>query len=105
MGRLNDVKCGGLDLVESTIHKSTIHTILDEADTKPFRIKYYRENRDPDFDSKMHNVLLVYKQLSMQFNEDGSLIPWEEDGIIIHVLSNDEKPGIQAIATTIAVLN
>ena len=84
----------------STIHKSTIHTILDEADIKPFRIKYYCENRDPDFDSKMHNVLLVYKQLSMQFDEDGNLIPWEEDGTIIHVLSYDEKPGIQAIATT-----
>ena len=84
----------------STIHKSTIHAILDEADIKPFRIKYYCENRDPDFDSKMHNVLLVYKQLSMQFDEDGNLIPWEEDGTTIHVLSYDEKPGIQAIATT-----
>lgn len=83
----------------STIHKSTIHTILDEADIKPFRIKYYCENRDPDFDSKMHNVLLVYKQLSMRFDEDGNLIPWEEDGTTIHVLSYDEKPGIQAIAT------
>ena len=84
----------------STIHKSTIHTILDEADIKPFRIKYYCENRNPDFDSKMHNVLLVYKQLSMRFDEDGNLIPWEEDGTTIHVLSYDEKPGIQAIATT-----
>ena len=84
----------------STIHKSTIHTILDEADIKPFRIKYYCENRDPDFDSKMHNVLLVYKQLSMQFDEDGHLIPWAEDKEFVHVLSYDEKPGIQAIATT-----
>ena len=48
----------------------------------------------------MHNVLLVYKQLSMQFNENGQFIPWEEDDEIIHVLSYDEKPGIQAIATT-----
>ena len=84
----------------STIHKSTVHSILDEAEIKPFRIKYYCENRDPDFDSKMHNVLLVYKQLSMQFDEDGHLIPWEEDKEIVHVLSFDEKPGIQAIATT-----
>ena len=84
----------------STIHKSTVHSILDEAEIKPFRIKYYCENRDPDFDSKMHNVLLVYKQLSMQFDENGQFIPWEEDKQIIHVLSYDEKPGIQAIATT-----
>ena len=84
----------------STIHKSTVHSILDEAEIKPFRIKYYCENRDPDFDSKMHNVLLVYKQLSMQFDENGEFIPWEEDKQVIHVLSYDEKPGIQAIATT-----
>ena len=84
----------------STIHKSTIHTILDEAEIKPFRIKYYCENRDPDFDNKMHNVLLVYKQLSLQFDDEGNLLPWEDDEEVVHVLSYDEKPGIQAIATT-----
>lgn len=84
----------------STIHKSTVHTILDEAEIKPFRIKYYCENRDPDFDSKMHNVLLVYKQLSMQFDEDGKFIGIGEEGDSLHVVSYDEKPGIQAIATT-----
>lgn len=84
----------------STIHKSTVHTILDEAEIKPFRIKYYCENRDPDFDNKMHNVLLVYKQLSLQFDENRQLLPWEEDEEVVHVLSYDEKPGIQAIATT-----
>lgn len=84
----------------STIHKSTVHSILDEAEIKPFRIRYYCENRDPDFDSKMHNVLLVYKQLSIQFDKNGHLIPWEEGQEVVHVLSYDEKPGIQAIATT-----
>ena len=83
----------------STISRSMVHSILDEAEIKPFRIKYYCENRDPDFDGKMHNVLLVYKQLSMQFDEDGNLVPWP-DGEVTHVLSYDEKPGIQAIATT-----
>ena len=82
----------------STIHKSTVYTILSEADIKPHKITYYCENRDPDFDSKMHNVLLVYKQLQMQFDESGNLIPFE--GMPVHVLSYDEKPGLQAIATT-----
>lgn len=82
----------------STIHKSTVNTILDEADINPHKITYYCENRDPDFDSKMHNVLLVYKQLEMQFDESGKLIISEDTPI--HVLSYDEKPGIQAIATT-----
>ena len=84
----------------STIHKSTVHKILDDAEIKPFRTRYYCEKRDPDFDSKMHNVLLVYKQLSFQFDENGQLLPWKEDEEIVHVLSYDEKPGIQAIATT-----
>lgn len=82
----------------STIHKSTVNTILNEADIKPHKITYYCENRDPDFDSKMHNVLLVYKQLEMQFDESGKLIV--SDATPVHVLSYDEKPGIQAIATT-----
>ena len=94
----NAEKAGFIRL--STIHKSTVHTILDDAEIKPFRIRYYCENRDPDFDDKMHNVLLVYKQLSMQFDEDGNFIPWGDDKETVHVLSYDEKPGIQAIATT-----
>lgn len=84
----------------STIHKSTVHVILDEADIKPHKITYYCENRDPEFDQKMHNVLLVYKQLSLQFDEEGNFIPFEEDNQLVHVLSYDEKPGLQAIATT-----
>ena len=78
----------------------TKHIILEEADIKPNKITYYCENRDPDFDQKMHNVLLVYKQLSLQFDEKGQLIPFKEDEQVVHVLSYDEKPGIQAIANT-----
>ena len=84
----------------STISQSKVRTILEEAAIKPSKIKYYCENRDPDFDQKMHNVLLVYKQLSLQFDENGQLLPFAEDGQVVHVLSYDEKPGIQAIANT-----
>ena len=48
----------------------------------------------------MHNVLLVYKQLSLQFDENGQLLPFGSEEPAVHVLSYDEKPGIQAIATT-----
>ena len=84
----------------STVHKSTVHRILDEAEVRPFRIRHYRERRDPEFDEKMHNVLLVYKQLSMQFDGDGNLVPQDGGDDVVHVLSHDEKPGIQAVATT-----
>ena len=84
----------------STVSQSKARTILEEADIKPNKITYYCENRDPDFDQKMHNVLLVYKQLSLQFDERGQLLPFAEDGQVVHVLSYDEKPGIQAIANT-----
>lgn len=83
----------------STIHKTTVNTILDEADIKPHKITYYCENREPDFDAKMHNVLLVYKQLSLQFDANGNLLPFD-DGQVVHILPYDEKPGLQAIATT-----
>ena len=84
----------------STVSQSKVRTILEEADIKPNKITYYCENRDPDFDQKMHNVLLVYKQLSLQFDETGQLLPLDEDGQVVHVLSYDEKPGIQATANT-----
>lgn len=84
----------------STISQSKVRTILEEADIKPNKITYYCENRDPDFDQKMHNVLLVYKQLSLQFDESGKLLPFDDDNQIVHVLSYDEKPGIQATANT-----
>ena len=48
----------------------------------------------------MHNVLLVYKQISLQFDENGELLPFKDDEQLVHVISYDEKPGIQAIATT-----
>lgn len=82
----------------TTISESSVFNILAKSNIKPFRLQYYCQRRDPDFDSKMHNVLLVYKQVSLQFDEEGKLIPFE--GQTTHVLSYDEKPGIQAIATT-----
>lgn len=82
----------------STISESGVYQILNKSNIKPFRIQYYCERRDPDFEAKMHNVLLVYKQLSLQFDEEGNLLPIE--GQTTHVLSYDEKPGIQAVSTT-----
>lgn len=84
----------------STISESGVFNILNKSNIKPFRIRYYCERRDPEFDTKMHNVLLVYKQLSLQFDENGELLPFENDNVT-HVLSYDEKPGIQAIANKV----
>lgn len=83
----------------TTITKPMVQKILSRNDIKPFKIKYYCEKRDPDFEQKMHDVLLVYKQVSMQFDEDGNIII-PEDEPMVHTISCDEKPGIQAIATT-----
>ena len=63
------------------------------------KIKYYCEKRDPDFEAKMHDVLVVYKQVSLQFDEEGKVII-PEDAPMIHTVSCDEKPGIQAISMT-----
>lgn len=88
----------------STITKTSIKNILDAAQIKPFRIQYYCENRDSDFDSKMHQILVVYKQIELLFDENGELlIPAGEQDV--HTVSYDEKPGIQAIATTSPDLN
>ena len=82
----------------ATVAETTLRKILSNARIKPFQVSYYCERRDPEFDAKMHDVLVIYKQIEMQFDKDGKLIPFENDAV--HTLSYDEKPGIQAIATT-----
>lgn len=82
----------------STISKSSVQKILEEAEIKPHRIRYYCEKRDPEFEAKMNDVLVVYKQVEMQFDEQGNLLPFED--VKINTISYDEKPGIQAIANT-----
>ena len=80
-----------------TVTKPWLQKYLKKMDIKPFKIKYYLERKDPDFDNKMHDVLLVYKQVEMQFDQNGNItIP--DDGHMTHTLSYDEKPGIQAVA-------
>ena len=83
----------------SSVTKPYIQKALKEQDIKPFKIKYYCEKRDPDFESKMHEVLPVYKQIEMKFDENGTLIVPDDYKLTITV-SYDEKPGIQAISNT-----
>lgn len=82
----------------ATVTETTLRKILANAKIRPFKVSYYCERRDPDFDSKMHDVLVIYKQLSLQFDEEGNLKPFE--GQSVHTLSYDEKPGRQALDTT-----
>jgi len=76
--------------------KATVHRILAEQPLHPEKIKYYLERRDPDFEVKMREVLIVYQDVAMQ-NE--KRINGESTSHIITV-SVDEKPGLQAIANT-----
>jgi transposase len=73
---------------------STISHLLSDQDIKPHKIKYYLERRDPDFDEKMAQVLIVYQQVEWCLEENSP----ETRPIV--VVSYDEKPGIQAISNT-----
>ena len=74
--------------------KATVHRILAEQPLHPEKVKYYLERRDPDFESKMRQVLLVYREVALR-NESPS-----EGGSApaMITVSVDEKPGVQAIA-------
>ena len=57
---------------------------------------YYLERKEPDFGPQMHEVLVVYKQVPLFFDEAGNLIiPMEEPKIV--TISYDEKQGIQVL--------
>ena len=43
--------------------KSLIYTILKEHDIRPHKITYYLEQKDPEFEEKMAQVLCVYKEV------------------------------------------
>lgn len=76
--------------------KSTVWRILDGNDIKPHKIRYYLEKRDPEFDRKMQEVLMVYRDVSMY--QEGAVHDARPNPI--YSVSVDEKPGVQAIGLT-----
>ena len=79
--------------------KSTIHVILRDAAIRPHKIKYSMERRDPEFDCKMKQVLIVYREVSQLAASPPP--PGTPRTVTVSV---DEKPGVQALATTSADL-
>jgi len=78
--------------------KCTGQRILDEQQLQPHKVKYYLERRDPEFESKMKEVLLVYQEVRVQ-NQAGAVATLGVAPTVITV-SIDEKPGVQAIENT-----
>jgi transposase len=76
--------------------KATVQRILAEQPLHPEKIKYYLERRDPQFDEKMKNVLLVYQAVALQNEQRGRT----DTPLPVVTVSVDEKPGLQAIANT-----
>ena len=73
-----------------SLSKGTVSKILSANTIKPHKIRYYLERRDPLFEEKMKQVLLVYKEVMIASAED-------DEDILVAYISYDEKPGIQAI--------
>jgi len=78
--------------------KATVQRILEENQLQPHKVKYYLERRDPDFASKMKEVLMVYQEVAVQ-NQATAASPSAGTPAVITV-SVDEKPGVQAIENT-----
>jgi hypothetical protein len=69
---------------------------------KPHKVRYYLEKRDPDFELKMAEILCVYRQVAVLREQaaSGKRESQGDGGGSLAIVSYDEKPGIQAIATT-----
>jgi transposase len=78
--------------------KATVQRILDEQHLQPHKVKYYLERRDPEFEPKMKEVLMVYQEVALQNQAaaagQAALLP------SVVTVSIDEKPGVQAIENT-----
>ena len=75
--------------------RGTVSKVLTANQVHPHKIQYYLERRDPEFETKMVQVLHVYKEVEI-WREKGTAPPH-----LVAVLSYDEKPGIQALANTV----
>jgi transposase len=75
--------------------KATVQRILTEQRLQPHKVKYYLERRDPEFEVKMKEVLMVYRDVLLQ--NEGNPAAGEPAVITVSI---DEKPGVQAIANT-----
>jgi transposase len=89
--RLHAQTAGHPSLVKAA--KATMQRILAEQHLQPHKVKYYLERRDPEFEAKMKEVLLVYKEVLLQNQAIG-------DQSHVITVSMDEKPGVQAIENT-----
>ena len=76
--------------------QGTVVKILNEEEVKPHKVRYYLEQRDPEFAAKMAEVLCVYRQVKVLKKTAAS----RKQSKRVAIISYDEKPGIQAIATT-----
>ena len=74
--------------------KATVQRILAGQTLQPHKVRYYLERRDPNFELKMREVLMVYQEVALR-NEAGSV-----PGQTVITISVDEKPGVQAIGNT-----
>lgn len=80
--------------------RATVWRILNEREIKPHKIQYYLERRDPEFERKQAEVLIVYQEVNA-LNAQG-FDPFRTPGVV--TVSVDEKPGVQAIKATGAEL-
>ncbi len=76
--------------------QATVHRILAAQPLQPHKVTYYLPRRDPAFESKMREVLLVYQEVALQ-NQPGAE---GEPFLPVVTISVDEEPGVQAIANT-----
>jgi hypothetical protein len=87
-----------MDPPKGTPVQGTLCKILNEQEVKPHKVRYYLERRDPEFKAKMAEVLCVYREVKII--RETAAASKKERSDAVAIVSYDEKPGIQAIATT-----
>src|SRR6478672_7492909 len=82
----------------ANLAQGTVCKILDQEEVKPHKVRYYLEQRDPEFAEKMAEVLCVYR--TVKILKQAAAVSKKKPGDPVAIISYDEKPGIQAVATT-----
>ena len=67
------------------------HLTIYSLSPRFHKLTYHHEKHNPDFDTKVHNVLIIYKQIELCFDKECNLTPfffYEQAVHALHMMKN-----------------
>jgi hypothetical protein len=80
----------------ANLSQGTVCKVLAQEEVKPHKVRYYLEQRGPDFGEKLAELLCVYRQVKIL--KEAAAVSKKTPSDAVAIISYDEKPGVQTTA-------